>query len=137
MDLSLVLAKILGLYCLIVSISILLNYQRIPVLVHEFVESEGLKYIAGLISLILGIIVVIIHPIISYDWRLIITLFGWGAFLYGLVNLFIPELALQIIRLIGSYRKIFSIFAFAIFLFSLILLAEGFNIPFMKALIPI
>ncbi len=137
MDLSLVLAKILGLYCLIVSISILLNYQRIPVLVHEFVESEGLKYIAGLISLILGIIVVIIHPIISYDWRLIITLFGWGAFLYGLVNLFIPELALQIIRLIGSYRKIFSIFAFAVFLFSLILLAEGFNIPFMKALIPI
>jgi hypothetical protein len=137
MDLSLVLAKILGLYCLIVSISILLNYQRIPVLVHEFVESEGLKYIAGLISLILGIIVIIIHPIISYDWRLIITLFGWGAFLYGLVNLFIPELALQIIRLIGSYRKIFSIFAFAVFLFSLILLAEGFNIPFMKALIPI
>ncbi len=137
MDLSLVLAKILGLYCLIVSISILLNYQRIPVLVHEFVESEGLKYIAGLISLILGIIVVIIHPIISYDWRLIITLFGWGAFLYGLVNLFIPELALQIIKLIGSHRNLFTLFAVAIFLFSLILLAEGFNIPFMKALIPI
>ncbi len=137
MDLSLVLAKILGLYCLIVSISILLNYQRIPVLVHEFVESEGLKYIAGLISLILGIIVVIIHPIISYDWRLIITTFGWGAFLYGLVNLFIPELALHIIRLIGSHSNLFILFAVTVFLFSLILLAEGFNIPFMKALIPI
>lgn len=137
MDLSLVLAKILGLYCLIVSISILLNYQRIPVLVHEFVESEGLKYIAGLISLILGIIVVIIHPIISYDWRLIITTFGWGTFLYGLVNLFIPELALHIIRLIGSHRNLFILFAVTVFLFSLILLAEGFNIPFMKALIPI
>ncbi len=137
MDLSLVLAKIVGLYCLIVSISVLLNYQRIPILVHEFIESEGLKYIAGLVTLIVGIIVIIIHPIISNDWRIIITIFGWGAFLVGLVNLFIPELALQIIRLIASHRNLFTLFVLAVLLTSLVLLAEGFGITFIQALIPI
>jgi|GEM_PF-6341318 len=137
MDLSLVLAKIVGLYCLIVSISVLLNYQRIPILVHEFIESEGLKYIAGLVTLIVGIIVIIIHPIISNDWRIIITLFGWGAFLVGLVNLFIPELALQIIKLIASHRNLFTLFALTVLLTSLVLLAEGFGITFIQALIPI
>jgi len=127
-EISIIFAKIIGLYCLIVSVSALLSYQKIPNLVQEFINSEGLIYLAAIIALIVGILVTTFHPVFTYDWRLIITLFGWGSFLVGIIHLLIPELALQLIQAISDHRFLFSLFSLAVLACSLILLNEGFGI---------
>ena len=76
MELSIILAKMVGLYCLVLSISVLLNYQRIPSLVEDFAKDEVMINVSGIIALIIGIIIVVLHPVLTFDWRFIITAFG-------------------------------------------------------------
>jgi len=128
LEISILFAKIIGLYCLIFSLSALLNFQRIPLLVQDFAKSEGLFYLAAIIALIIGIIVTILHPIITPDWRSLITLFGWLSFLTGILHLLVPELALHIFRIMTGYRLLFLSFNVAMLVSSLILLNEGFGI---------
>lgn len=128
MELSILFAKIIGLYCLVVSISALLNYQRMPALFNELIEQEGVIYLAAIVSLIVGILITTLHPVVAKDWRIIITIFGWGAFMLGIVNLLIPDLAKQIIRAIALNRFLFSLFSLLVLASSLVLLKEGFGI---------
>ena len=128
MELSLLLAKCIGLYCLILSISVLLNYSRIPLIVEEFMQSDATIYLASIIALIIGILILTIHPVITDDWRVIITLFGWSAFIIGIVHLLVPELALRIIAFVADYRLLFSLFSLGVLACSLILLNEGYDI---------
>ncbi len=91
-------------------------------------ESDATIYLASIIALIVGILIITFHPIITNDWRVIITLFGWAAFLIGIVHLLIPELALQIIAFVAHHQLLFSLFSLGVLACSLILLNEGYDI---------
>ena len=128
MELSIILAKMVGLYCLVLSISVLLNFQRIPSLVEDFIRDEVMINVSGIIALIIGIIIVVLHPVITFDWRFIITAFGWGAFLIGIVSLLIPELAIKIFNMPVEHRGLFVIFCIVNFACGVVLLKQGFLI---------
>lgn len=130
MEMSILLAKMIGLYCLIISISALLNYQRLSILVNNILRNEGLHFITAIIALILGILVTTFHPALTNDWRLIITLFGWTAFLIGMINLLIPDLAKQLLEALSNHPLLFALINLCVLGCSLILLNEGFGIAF-------
>lgn len=87
MELSIFLAKIIGLYLILKALIVLANYRRLPNLVAEFLKSEGLRLTAGLIVIILGLLIVVSHNIWTANWRIIITLYGWTLLLKGLAVL--------------------------------------------------
>lgn len=128
MDISMTLAKIIGLYGLIVSVSALLNKQHLNVLVNEFLESEALMYLAALIALIIGLLLITFHNIIAPDYRLIITLFGWGSFIKGVLHLMVPEMAHSLSRGIIQFPGFYTIMILGVMVASLWLLKEGFAI---------
>lgn len=90
MNTSIFLAQVLGLYLLIVGIAMLVNAKKMKAVVTEFLNSPALMFFGGVITLILGIILILIHNIWALDWRLIITLLAWLTFIKGFVNLVFP-----------------------------------------------
>ena len=88
---SIFLAKLLGLYLVIVISGIFLNRKLMERIVKDFSDNLGLVYLSGFFSLLIGLLVVLNHNVWSADWKMIITLIGWLTLVKGIIRIFFPE----------------------------------------------
>lgn len=94
MDFSIFLAKALGLYLLIVSLSMLINKSRMPAIINGIIENPGLQLIMGLHILVIGILLVLSHNLWSGEtWQIVITVIAWIVLVKGIINFSLPVLA--------------------------------------------
>jgi hypothetical protein len=91
MELSIFLAKFLGLYTLIVSAVMLFRRNHLEAVAKEIFASRALLVLAGSIDLLLGLAIVIAHPIWQFDWRGLITLLGAIGIFKGIMRFAYPE----------------------------------------------
>ena len=91
MELSIFLAKVLGLYLLLVCTGVLLNRRHFPRLIKEFSESLAIVVLSGFIALVLGLLMVVSHNVWSADWRVIITILGWLTLAKGVFRIMAPH----------------------------------------------
>ena len=90
MDVSKFLAKSLGIYLIIVCASFFIDQTRFTHLAEALVNNEPLLYVTGFFTLILGILMIVGHPIWRWNWRVIVTLIGWMVFIKGASILLYP-----------------------------------------------
>jgi len=90
MDASLFLARVLGLYFLVVGIALLLRPKSLIEMADEFMANRPVMFLSGLLALTVGILIVASHNLWTPDWRIVPTLFGWIAFLKGTAILCLP-----------------------------------------------
>jgi uncharacterized membrane protein HdeD (DUF308 family) len=83
MELSLFLAKLIGLYFLAVALIALVRREQFLSAMKSMLSSTGLIAFSGFISLIAGIAILIGHPIWEVSWRGLITLIGVLAVIQG------------------------------------------------------
>ena len=91
LDISLFLSKALGLYLVIISVGMLTNASTLKPILGEMLKSPGLVFIAGVIAMIIGILIVISHNFWTLDWRVIITIIGWTSLIKGTIRVVIPQ----------------------------------------------
>ena len=60
---SLLILKIFGIYITVLGLAILVQPNRIFEIIEEIFSSKALTFIAGLVPLILGALLVVIHPV--------------------------------------------------------------------------
>lgn len=89
--LSIFLAKLLGLYLVVVIPAVFINRKLLERIVKNFSDNLGLIYISGLFNLTMGLLIVLSHNIWVADWRVLITIMGWLALAKGIARLFFPE----------------------------------------------
>ncbi len=87
MELSVFLARLIGLDFLIVALIFLLRRDQVLNVVRSFMSSEGLIALSGGISLVAGLAILIGHPVWEWSWRVVITLIGLFAVLQGILRL--------------------------------------------------
>jgi len=56
----------------------------------EFLASDALIFLSGVITLPVGLAIVNAHNIWRMEWPVIITIFGWLTVLAGIVRLILP-----------------------------------------------
>ncbi len=88
---SVVLAKILGLYFLSVGLAFIINPDRLRQLYPQIKRDENFLLLGGMLALLIGAFVVALHNIWSLDWPLIITVLGWWSLLKGFGLLVYPD----------------------------------------------
>jgi len=88
MELSLLLAKIFGIYFIIEGILLILRTKMIRQMVDDFVKSSPMVYIAGFVLTILGLILVLSHNVWAWQWELAITILSWLLLLKGVFYFF-------------------------------------------------
>lgn len=90
MDSSKFLAKSLGIYFIIICGAFFLDKERFIHLTQSLVSNEPLMFLTGFFTLILGILMVVGHPVWRWNWRVIVTIIGWLVLLKGASILIYP-----------------------------------------------
>ena len=90
MTTSIVFARFIGPVMLVAAVSMLLDRKAIRTVGEDFMNSPALIYLAGVLTLIMGIAIITFHNIWVMDWRTIITLFGYIAIVSGVFRMGFP-----------------------------------------------
>jgi hypothetical protein len=93
MDLTHFLARLLGLYCIVISITMLSRRQAMLAIVTSCVQNRALLFLAEILGLAAGLAIVLGHNIWSSGLlALIVTLIGWVTLIRSIILLFLsPE----------------------------------------------
>ena len=91
MELSIFVAQIMSLAYLSVGIAALRGKFDFHKMVQDFAKSPGLVYLAGIVTLIIGMLLIKNHNFWVKDWTVIITILGWAATVKGVLLIAFPE----------------------------------------------
>lgn len=127
MDVTIFLAKIIGVNFLIFGITLFINKTSFQSILKDFIAHPALILFGGFINLMLGTLIVISHNIWVYDWRVIITIIGWLLFIRGLVWLAMPSLMVKWVSSLTDYSKPLYIATIVNVILGIILCYYGFN----------
>ncbi len=91
METSLFLAKFFGLYLTIIGLVIVVRRDFVQKAISSFLENTAIIFWAGIMALVFGLLVLIAHPVFTFGWKGLITLFGLLAVLKGILRLFMTD----------------------------------------------
>jgi hypothetical protein len=131
MDVSLFLAKVIGLSLLITCVGVLVNLQFYLSLVKEIVKNPLILLIVGELDIVIGLLIIVSHNIWAVDWRLLITLIGWLLIVRGIIRIVFPQQISNLAINFSESSKFRYVVSFIITLFVLIgafLTYKGFTV---------
>lgn len=91
METSYLLAKLVGPMMLVLGLFVTFRSERMRRIGREFLDSEALIFVSGIITLPVGLAIVVTHNVWTADWRGLITLIGWIFLLAGLARIALPD----------------------------------------------
>ena len=101
MNIANTLAVLMGSALVIVGITVL-NKSHFNAVMTDLVNNKGLLWVTGLITFVMGMVIVALHNVWSADWRALVTLLGWLTVVKGAVIMLFPS------RMILFYRRFLS-----------------------------
>jgi hypothetical protein len=96
-QLTLYLAKLLGLYFFIIGISIIFRTNHYQKSMKELSNSEALMMLISVMPLVVGLSIILGHNFWGNGLAITITIIGWILFVVGLVRLFFYKKVMHII----------------------------------------
>lgn len=103
MDVPIFFAKFFAVLYLCIGFGALFNKKHFRKVLEEFHKNTGLDYLAAIVSVILGFLMVSAYNVWTWNWTVLITIFGWMALLKGVIHLLFPEFSMKMIeRLLKS-----------------------------------
>jgi uncharacterized protein YjeT (DUF2065 family) len=91
MGISIFLAKLIGLYFLILGVLLLFRKRQIEAACKEVSSSKGILSVSAEISLLFGLVIAIDHTVWEASWRGLITLLGYIMILKGIMRFAFPD----------------------------------------------
>lgn len=96
------LGKLLGLYCIAISLAILAHAQATVETMKAILRDPPLLFIAGLLGMTAGLAIVLAHNVWSGGaLPILVTLFGWASLIKGLLLLALPPETESRVLLVG------------------------------------
>jgi len=109
METSIFLAQLIGPVFLAMGVAVIINPQRTRQMGREFVDSEALIFLSGIIALPVGLAIVITHNVWVVDWPVIITIIGWLSVIAGAVRIVMSGTVKSIGRAMLDKTRYFAI----------------------------
>lgn len=91
MDISIFYARLLGLYMLIIGTEMLLRKNEMTEAVKDIASSKGLIAVSGSIAILLGLSIIILHPMGFADYKGLITILGVLMVIKGIIRFSFPD----------------------------------------------
>lgn len=79
----------------------------------DFEQSKGLTFITGLITLIIGLLIVTLHNVWAKDWTVLITLIGWISLIKGFMFIAFPD-SLKMFKGMYKNTQVWGVFLLAL-----------------------
>jgi hypothetical protein len=121
MNIANTLAVLMGSSLVIVGITVF-NKSYFNAVMSDLANSKGLMWLTGLITIIMGTVVVALYNVWSADWRVVVTLLGWLTVIKGAVIVLFPSSMVVFYRRFMSnhlltYSGIYALLLGGLFLF--------------------
>jgi len=91
MEMSVFLAKWIGLYSLIIAALWMVRREQFEVMVKEILSNKGVVGLLGIMDLLFGLAIILIHPYWELNWRGLITLIGLLCIVRGIIRFACPS----------------------------------------------
>lgn len=88
---SILLARMFALYLLTTGIIMLADRKRYQTIVIGLIESPPVMFVLGIMTLILGCILVVLHNVWVSSWEIAVTLVAWTTFVKGVAVFVFPR----------------------------------------------
>lgn len=128
MSITLFLAEVIGWYFVIISLFILIRRRKMETLILSIATQPSLIFFIGIITVILGLLMVVSHNIWVWEWPVIITIISWLVLFGGIFRILMPELGVKIAQ--WWFRNQHYLIAIAVIylLIGVYLLYKAFNV---------
>ncbi|WP_454783212.1 hypothetical protein [Legionella sp. WA2022007384] len=90
------LAALLGWYLVIVSLLLLVRREIVVAAMKELMGQRAVMLFVGVITLIIGLLMVLSHNVWVMGWPVIVTVFAWLILISGLFRLYCPDTVYKI-----------------------------------------
>lgn len=128
MNNSILLAKFIGPCIIVIGIGLLFNLKVYQKIMEDFFKNAALVYVAGLITFVAGLTIILFHNIWVLDWRLVITLFGWNILIKGTWLIVSPETTAKVSDVFARNIKLATIPWIIMLAIGVFLAAKGYSI---------
>jgi len=107
------LSKLIGLYCILVSLSMIMHKRATIEMVMALVHDTPVLFVVGIFTLVAGLAIVLAHNIWSVGpLPIVVTFLGWLTLIKGLLFLFLtPEAAVGFFLIGLHYEQFFYLYA--------------------------
>ncbi|KTD41747.1 hypothetical protein [Legionella parisiensis] len=85
------LASVLGWYLVIVSLLLLIRREVVVTAMKELMGQRAVMLVLGIITLIIGLLMVLSHNVWIMGWPVIVTIFSWLILIGALFRLYCPD----------------------------------------------
>jgi drug/metabolite transporter (DMT)-like permease len=102
MDFSIVIAQVLGIFFVIVGISMVANGKATAAAVEESVQNKGTMFMWGILALLIGAVIVVFNDVWTSGLTLLVTILGWLALIKGTFILLLPGPAAALYKKCGK-----------------------------------
>ena len=126
MGTSLFIAKILGLYYLVMGVGFLFNRRVFQQVMEDFCKNAAVVLYGGLLALAIGIAIILKHNIWVANWTVIITIIGWLAFVKGVWLIIFPSTVFKFMQVYQKSKNLMLIQALIALILGAILTFFGF-----------
>jgi len=122
------LARLIGLFCLVVSMAMFLHKQAMVEMLTAMVRDRPLVFILGMLGLLAGLAMVLTHNVWSGGaLPIVVTLFGWILLIRGTILLLLPPDALASLMDSLPFKRLFYFSAGITLVVGLYLTYAGFK----------
>lgn len=86
MELSVYLAKLLGLYLLIIAGVWMIQKNQVDQSLRDMISSRGLLLFTGAVNIVAGLAIIIGHPVWEANWKGLISVLGYVILFQGILR---------------------------------------------------
>jgi len=91
METSLFLAKLIGPVLIVIGVGLLVKQTEFREMATDFLSSRAMIFLAGLLTLVTGLAIVLTHNVWQFNWPVIITILGWLSIFGGIFRILFPD----------------------------------------------
>lgn len=91
METSLFLARLMGPAAIVMGAAMLINPVNMREMANDFLKHRGLIFLAGILTLVAGLAIVLTHNVWVAGWPVIITIIGWLSVVGGIFRIVFPD----------------------------------------------
>ncbi len=92
MDVTILVSKILGIYCVLAGLFLIFKGKSLPHMLKDFFDHPAMLYLTGVILVFLSSMYLIQYNIWDGTYKTLITVVAWATMLKGVMYIFFPEM---------------------------------------------
>jgi hypothetical protein len=119
--------QLFGLGFLAIGLGMLINGTMVKRVLRDLEHTAAAIYLSGLVSMVVGFLIVTFHNVWVWGWPVIITFIGWSALLKGLSILAYPQFSLGLSERIAANKHSLKLFAWSSIALGLLSLYLGYS----------